>query len=197
MSKATIVGIQHDNLREIRLKLAGAARAHHYGRYPDTTEPAILEADLSSEFGAKYAEAKVWAGDYQLKRKPRCPGKDVTCTLTANQQGMLAASIQAIRSAAEDQYYTLELAQLPIFLAQLSCSEDVSDNHLQSLIGAADGNRRARIVYAGPDLVGRAHQAVRDTSGPHHCFPRPRPGRARTRQSGTSGDDERASCRHS
>ena len=30
MSKASIVGMQHDNLRELRLKLAGAARAHHY-----------------------------------------------------------------------------------------------------------------------------------------------------------------------
>ena len=42
---------------------------------------AILEAltHLSSEFGAKYAEAKVWAGDYQFKRKPCCPGKHAHC----------------------------------------------------------------------------------------------------------------------
>ena len=43
---------------------------------------------------------------------------------------MLAAGIQAILRAAEDQYYTLELcltpAQLPIFLTQLSGLEDVS-----------------------------------------------------------------------
>ena len=36
MSKASIVGMQHDNLPELRLpvKLAGAARAHHHGLYP-------------------------------------------------------------------------------------------------------------------------------------------------------------------
>ena len=126
------VYVQGQYCRDLRLKLAGAARAHHYGRYPDTTEPAILEAlaHLSSEFGAKNAEAKVWAGVYQFKRKPGCPGKEVTRTLTANRQRMLAAGIQAIRSAAENQYYTLELcltpAQLPIFLTQLSGLEDVS-----------------------------------------------------------------------
>ena len=77
MSKASIVGMQHDNLRELRLKLVGAARTHHYGRYPDTTEPAILEAlaHLSSEFGANYAEAKVWAGVYQFKRKAGCSAR--------------------------------------------------------------------------------------------------------------------------
>ena len=65
---------------------------------------------------------------------------------------MLAAGIRDIRSAAEDQYYTLELcltpAQLPIFLAQLSGSEEVSDNHLQSLIGAVGGNRRESFMQA-------------------------------------------------
>ena len=148
MSKASIVGMQHDNLRELRLKLAGSARAHHYGRFPDTTEPDILEAmaHLASEFGAKYAEAKLWAGVYQFKRKLGCPGKDVTRALAANRQRMLAAGIPAIRSAAEDQYYTLELCltatQLPLFLTQLSSREDISDTHLQSLIGAADGTRR-------------------------------------------------------
>ena len=68
--------MQHDNLRELRLKLATgptrttseAQHEHHYGRYQDTTEPAILEAlaHLSSEFGGKYAEAKVWAGVYHF-----------------------------------------------------------------------------------------------------------------------------------
>ena len=58
--------MQHDNLRKLRQRLAGTAREHHHGQYQDTTEPAILEAlaHLSSEFGAKYAEAKVWAGIY-------------------------------------------------------------------------------------------------------------------------------------
>ena len=140
--------MQHDSLRELRLKLAGAARARHYGRYPDTPEPAILEAlaHLSSEFGTKDAGAKVGAGVYEFKRKPGCLGEDFTRTLTANRQTMLAAGIPAILSAAEDQYYTLQLcltpSQLPIFLAQLSSREDVSDNHLQSLSEAVDGNRR-------------------------------------------------------
>ena len=70
----------------------------------------------------------------------------------ANRQRMLAAGIPAILSAAEDQYYTLELcltpAQLPNFLAQLSGREDVSDNRLQSLIGAVDGNRRESFIQA-------------------------------------------------
>jgi hypothetical protein len=30
MSKAGIVGVHHDNLRELRLKLTGPARAHYY-----------------------------------------------------------------------------------------------------------------------------------------------------------------------
>jgi hypothetical protein len=154
MSKASIVGKRHDNLRELRLKLASSARAHHYGRYPDTTEPDLLEAmaHLSSEFGAKYEEAKLWAGVYQFKRKPGCPGKEVTRTLATNRQRMLAAGIPMVRSAAEDQYYTLELCltatQLPIFLAQLSGREDVSDAHLQSLVGAAAGNRRESFMPA-------------------------------------------------
>ena len=154
MSKASIVGLQHDNLRELRLKLAGSARAHHYCKYPDTTEPEILEAlaHLASEFGAKYAEAKLWAGVYQFHRKPGSPGKDVTRALAANRQRMLAAGIPAVRSAAEDQYYTLELClttlQLPIFLTQLSSREDLSDTHLQSLLGAATGNRRDSLMPA-------------------------------------------------
>ena len=79
MSKASIVGLQHDNLRELRLKLAGSARAHHYSKYPDTTEPEILEAlaHLASEFGAKYAEAKLWAGVYRFHCKPGSPGKEL------------------------------------------------------------------------------------------------------------------------
>ena len=63
------------------IPLAGTARAHHYGRqYPDTTEPAVVQAPahLSSEFGAKYAEAKVWTCVYQYKNKPGSQGKDVT-----------------------------------------------------------------------------------------------------------------------
>ena len=54
--------------------------------------------------------------------------------------------------SAEDQYYTLELCltptQLPIFLAQLSGREDVSDSHLQSLIGAVAWNRRESFMPA-------------------------------------------------
>ena len=97
MSKAGIVGVHHDNLRELRLKLTGPARAHYYGRYTDNDEPTLLAAmaHLSSEFGAKYGEAKLWAGVYQFKRKPGCPGKDVTRTLAANRQKMLAAGIPA------------------------------------------------------------------------------------------------------
>ena len=64
MSKAGIVGVHHDNLRELRLKLTGPARAHYYRRYTDHNEPTLLAAmaHLSSEFGAKYEEAKLWAG---------------------------------------------------------------------------------------------------------------------------------------
>jgi hypothetical protein len=103
-------------------------------------------AHLSSEFGAKYGEAKLWAGVYQFKRKPGCPGKDVTRALAANRQKMLAAGIPAARSEAEDMYYLHELsltaAQLAVFLAQLSGRADVSDAHLQRLMGAPDGTRR-------------------------------------------------------
>ena len=81
-----------------------------------------------------------------IQAQSRLLGKVVTHTLTANWQRMMPAGIQTILSAAEDQYYTLQLcltpSQLPIFLAQLSSREDVSDNHLQSLSGAVDGNRR-------------------------------------------------------
>ena len=77
MSTAGIVGVHHDNLRELLLKLSGSARAHYDGRYTDCDEPPLLEAmaHLTSEFGAKYEEAKLWAGVYQFKRKPGCSGK--------------------------------------------------------------------------------------------------------------------------
>ena len=105
-------------------------------------------AHLSSEFGAKYAEAKLWAGVYQFKRKPGCPGKDVTRTLAANRQKMLAAGIPAARSEAEDMYYLHELslttAQLAVFLAQLSGRADVSDSHLQHLTGVPDRDETRR-----------------------------------------------------
>jgi hypothetical protein len=150
MSEAGIVGVHHDNLpvRELRLKLTGPARAHYYGRYTDNDEPTLLAAmtHLSSEFGAKYGEGKLWAGAYQFKRKPGCPGKDVTRALAANRQKMLAAGIPAARSEAEDMYYLHELslmaAQLAVFLAQLSGRADVSDAHLQRLMGAPDRTRR-------------------------------------------------------
>ena len=154
MSKAGIVGVHHDNLRELRLKLTGPARAHYYGRYTDNDEPALLAAmaHLSSEFGAKYGEAKLWAGVYQFKRKPGCPGKDVTRALAADRQKMLAAGIPAARSEAEDMYYLHELsltaAQLAVFLAQLSGRADVSDAHLQRLMGAPDGARRESFLPA-------------------------------------------------
>jgi hypothetical protein len=150
MSKAGIVGIHHDNLRELRLKLTGSARAHYARRYTDTDEPALLVAMayLASEFGAKYAEAKLWGGVHQFKRPPGCSGKEVTRTLAANRQKMLAAGIPAVRSAAEDQYYALGLcltpAQLPIFLAQLSSREDVSDTSLQILMKATDATAATR-----------------------------------------------------
>ena len=154
MSKAGIVGVNHDNLRELRLKLTGPARAHYYGRYADHDEPTLLAAmaHLSSEFGAKYEEAKLWAGVYQFKRKPGCPGKEVTRTLAANRQKMLAAGIPAARSEAEDLYYLHELsltaAQLAVFLAQLSGRADVSDAHLKRLTGAPDETRRESLMPA-------------------------------------------------
>jgi hypothetical protein len=175
MSKAGIVGVHHDNLHELLLKLTGPARAHYYGRYTDNDEPTLLAAmaHLSSEFGAIYGEAKLWAGIYQFKRKPGCPGKDVTRALAANRQKMLAASFPAARSEAEDMYYLHELsltaAQLAVFLAQLSGRADVSDAHLQRLTGAPDGTRG---------------------------FPRPLPGRARILRNGASGGDERVARRH-
>jgi hypothetical protein len=154
MSKAGIVGVHHDNLRELRLKLTGPARAHYYGRYSDHDEPTLLAAmaHLSSEFGAKYEEAKLWAGVYQFKRKPGCPGKDVTRSLAANRQKMLAAGIPAARSEAEDLYYLHELsltaAQLAVLLAQLSGCADVSDAHLQHLTGVPDETRRESLMPA-------------------------------------------------
>jgi hypothetical protein len=154
MSKAGIVGVHHDNLRELRLKLTGPARAHYYGRYTDNDEPTLLAAmaHLSCEFGAKYGEAKLWAGVYQFKRKPGCPGKDVTRALAAQRQKMLAAGIPTARSEAEDMYYLHELsltaAQLAVFLAQLSGRADVSDAHLQRLMGAPDGTRRESFLPA-------------------------------------------------
>jgi hypothetical protein len=154
VSIAGIVGVHHDNLRELRLKLTGPARAHYYGRYTDQDEPTLKAAmaHLSSEFGAKYEESKLWADVYQFKRKHGSPGKDVTRTLAANRQKMLAAGIPTVRSEAEDIYYLHELslttAQLAVFLAQLSGRADVSDAHLQRLTGAPDETRRESFMPA-------------------------------------------------
>ena len=154
VSIAGIVGVHHDNLRELRLKLTGPARAHYYGRYTDQDEPTLKAAmaHLSSEFGAKYEESKLWADVYQFKRKPGSPGKDVTRTLAANRQKMLAAGIPTVRSEAEDIYYLHELslttAQLAVFLAQLSGRADASDARLKRLTGAPDETRRESLMPA-------------------------------------------------
>lgn len=148
MSKASIVGVHHDNLREFRLKLTGAARAHYHGTYTESCTPTLLEAmaHLASEFGVKYGESKLWRDVYQLKRKPGSSGKDFMRTLAANRKRMLDAGIPAVRSEAENMYYlhegSLRPDQLPIFLAQLSANKDVSDTHLQSITGATYGPRR-------------------------------------------------------
>ncbi len=142
MSKASIVGVHHDNLREFRLKLTGAARAHYHGTYMESCNPTLLEAmaHLASKFGVKYAESKLWRDVYQLKRKPGSSGKDFMRTLAATRKRMLDAGISAVRSEAENMYYlheeNLRPDQLPIFLAQLSANKDVSDTHLQSITGA-------------------------------------------------------------
>ncbi len=59
---ACIVGVHHDYLRELRLKLTGPVRAHYYGRYTDNDEPTLLAAmaHLSSKFGGRYWEARLF-----------------------------------------------------------------------------------------------------------------------------------------
>ena len=58
-------------------------------------------ARLSSDFGAKQAEAEVRAGLQQLKRKPGAPrhraGKDITRTLTADRQRWRASRRLGVR----------------------------------------------------------------------------------------------------
>ena len=148
MSKASIVGVHHDNLRELRLKLTGDARAHYHRKYTETCNPPLLEAmaHLASEFAIKYGESKLWGDVYRLKRKPGSSGRAFMRTLAANRKRMLDAGIPAVRSEAEDMYYLHELNlrpdQLPVFLAQLSANADVSDSHLQSITGTTYGPRR-------------------------------------------------------
>jgi len=150
MAKADIVGVQHDNLRELRLKLTGPAREYYDRQWAGTDEPAlsVVLAYLSSEFGAKYEESSLFADYFQYKRKPGTPGKDVTRWLTNARQKMHVAGMPVSMSAAEIQYYLHELSlsakHRAIFLAQLSSRADVSDAHLKYLTGAPgpDGNRR-------------------------------------------------------
>jgi hypothetical protein len=120
-------------------------------------------AHLSSEFGAKYDEVQTLGRRLPIQTQLRRPGQG----LAANRQKMLAAGISVAWSEAEDLYYLHELsltaAQLAVFLAQLSGRVDVSDAHLQRLTGAPHGEASrdpSRIVHAGTDLLGRAHQAV-------------------------------------
>jgi hypothetical protein len=58
MSKADIVGVHHDTLRELLLKLTGPVRAYYHGRYTDNDEQTLLAAlaHLPSEFGANPAK---------------------------------------------------------------------------------------------------------------------------------------------
>jgi hypothetical protein len=148
MAKADIVGVQHDNLRELRLKLTGPAREYYDRQWAGTDEPAlsVVLAYLSSEFGAKYEESSLFADYFQYKRKPGTPGKDVTRSLTNTRQKMHVAGMPVSMSAAEIQYYLHELSlsakHRAIFLAQLSSRADVSDAHLKYLTGTPDGNRR-------------------------------------------------------
>ena len=160
MAKADIVGVQHDNLRELRLKLTGPAREYYDRQWAGTDEPAIsvVLAYLSSVFGAKYEESGLFADYFQYKRKPGTPGKDITRSLINTRpgrrcmwQGCLCPCLQprsstTSMSAAEIQYYLHELSlsakHRAIFLAQLSSRADVSDAHLKYLTGAPDGNRR-------------------------------------------------------
>lgn len=148
MAKADIVGVEHDNLRELRLKLTGPAREFYDRQWAGNDDPelSVVLAYLSSEFGAKYEESGLFADYFRYQRKPGTPGKEVTRTLTNTRQKMHVAGMPVTMSAAEIQYYLHELSLSPkhraIFLAQLSGRADVSDAHLKYLIGATDGNRR-------------------------------------------------------
>ena len=148
MAKAGIVGVQHDNLRELRLKLTGPAREYYDRQWSGTDEPelSVVLAYLSSEFGAKYEESGLFADYFRYQRKPGTPGKEVTRTLTNTRQKMHGAGMPVTMSAAEIQYYLHELSlsakHRAIFLAQLSSRADVSDAHLKYLTGAKDCNRR-------------------------------------------------------
>jgi hypothetical protein len=155
MSKAGIVGVHDDNLRELRLKLTGPAREHYYGQYTDNDEPTLLAvmAHLSSEFGAKYGEAKLgrrlpiqkqallpWQGRHTRSRSD--PAEDASCEYSGCSE------------RAEDMYYLHELsltaAQLAVFLDQISGRADVSNlnAHLQRLMGAPDGTHRESFLPA-------------------------------------------------
>ena len=112
------------------------------GRYPDTTEHAIMIlevlAHLSSEFEANMLRPKFGPAFTNSNTNPGPGRANILLARSPRTSRGCWRRASRILGAAEDQYYTLELsltpAQLPIFLAQLSCREDVSDNHLQSLI---------------------------------------------------------------
>ena len=150
MAKKGVIGVEHDNLRELRLKLTGPARELYDRQWAGTDNPhwqlSVVLAYLSSEFGAKYEESGLFADYFRYQRMSCTPGKEVTRTITNTLQKLHVAGVPVGMSAAEFQYYLHELSSLSprhraIFLAQLSGRADVSDAHLKYLIGAKDGNR--------------------------------------------------------
>ena len=107
---AEVVGDAHDTLRELRLKLPDPTRAYLNRRYPATgaAQPELREAlaYLTSEFGLKYEESILMAGDYKYQRKRGDTGSDVMRALTAACER--AAGIPAVSDEVEDRYYVFE-----------------------------------------------------------------------------------------
>ena len=135
LAPAEVVGDAHDILRELHLKLPDPARAYLNRRYPATgaAQPELREAlaSLTSEFGLKYEESILMAGDYKYQhkrgntsndvmraliaarerydkyqRKRGDTGSDIIRALTAARER--AAGIPAVSDEVEDRYYVFE-----------------------------------------------------------------------------------------
>ena len=117
VTKADIFWVEHDNLRELRLKLAGPAREFNDRQWAGTDDPelSVVLAYLPGEFGTKYEESGLLADYFRFQRKPCTPGnlKEVICTLTNTRQKMHVAGMPVTMSGlAPPPLYALTLATL-------------------------------------------------------------------------------------
>ena len=111
LAPAEVVGDAHDILRELHLKLPDPARAYLNRRYPATgaAQPELREAlaYLTSEFGLKYEESILMAGDYKYQRKRVDIDNDVMRALIAARKRILQVGNDVMLAliAARERYY--------------------------------------------------------------------------------------------